>query len=111
MASGASALPKPIIFNDNYEDIDSPSRTVQFKPHYYHNNRCKIEALKLYNLFNDDDDTFYSIYNRSDPLVKFYFFNNILMNKNEKIFEHKTIYNDVHDQLFIDNYLKMKDPI
>jgi len=102
-----SALP----FNDGYLPPSDPAFDFRSQVHalrdpVYRNRHDNSEkGAQLYQLFNDGMmKEFYEMYFRADtmPLAKFYFFYEILRNKNTRIHDpyYKTIKDEIRRQLF-----------
>lgn len=90
-------------FNDRYLS-PNPDNVSQFRairdPNIVYNDSQSIEGLRLYNLFNDGGvNEFYAMYvdPNTTPLAKFYFFNQILEESNEKI--HDPLYIRINDEI------------
>jgi hypothetical protein len=102
-----SALP----FNDGYLPPSDPAFDFRSQVHalrdpVYRNRHDNSEkGAQLYQLFNDGNmKEFYEMYFRPDtmPLAKFYFFYEILRNKNTRIHDpyYKSIKDEIRRQLF-----------
>ena len=103
-----TALPE-LPYNDGYQQYFGNSQARAMRDPIHHRNFiASLEGNRLYGLFNHDENIkeFYEMYADpgTSPLIKFYFFERILQDKNPIIIRdprYEIIRSKIHKQLFI----------
>lgn len=102
-----TALPE-LPYNDGYQQYFGNSQARAMRDPIHHRNlNASLEGNRLYGLFNDDENIkeFYEMYADpgTSPLIKFYFFERILQDKNPIIIRdprYAIIRSKIRRQLF-----------